>query len=192
AARFRGRALTRDEKIGFANLAFAGGRDTVIATVALTFAHLATHPRDLERLRDEPTLRRPAVEEIVRVASPLTMIGRTCKHGASLGDIDVTPGGRAAICWASANRDETVFDDPESLRIDRKRNPHVAFGAGVHTCLGASHARLVLRSLLSAICDNVAGLQTIDSQARFEDHASYRRQTSYESLTIKITPTTNN
>ena len=139
-ADFRGRRLTRDEMIGFANLAFAGGRDTVISTVSLALAHLASHPEDVERLQGEPMLVRSATEEIVRIASPLTMIGRTCPHETDVHGIAVKAGERAAICWASANRDETVFEAPEELRIDRKPNPHVAFGAGAHMCLGASHA----------------------------------------------------
>ena len=185
-AEFRGRALTRDEMMGFANLAFAGGRDTVISTVSLTLAHLATHPGDIDLLRDQPLLVRSAAEEIVRVASPLTMIGRTCPHDTNVHGVDVPAGGRAAICWASANRDETVFEDPEELKIDRKRNPHVAFGAGVHTCLGASHARLILRTLISLISRKVGRLELIDSKAGYEEWPAYRRQTGYKYLNIRF------
>ncbi len=185
-ATFRDRKLTRDEMMGFANLAFAGGRDTVIATVSLTLAHLATHPEDILRLRDQPLLVRSAAEEIVRVASPLTMIGRTCPHDTNINGARVDAGGRAAICWASANRDETVFEDPEELKIDRKRNPHVAFGAGVHTCLGASHARLILRTLISLVSQKVGSMKLIDSEARYEKWPAYKRQTGYEYLNIRF------
>ena len=185
-AEYRGRALTRDEMMGFANLAFAGGRDTVIATVSLTLAHLATHPDDIVRLRDKPLLVRSAAEEIVRVASPLTMIGRTCPHDTNIHGVEVEAGDRAAICWASANRDETVFEDPEELKIDRKRNPHVAFGAGVHTCLGASHARLILRTLISLVSQKVGRLEMIDSKANYEEWPAYRRQTGYKYLNIRF------
>ncbi len=185
-ADYKGRALTRDEMMGFANLAFAGGRDTVIATVSLTLAHLATHPDDIGRLRERPLLVRSAAEEIVRIASPLTLIGRTCPHDTSINGVDVKAGGRAAICWASANRDETVFEDPEELKIDRKRNPHLAFGAGVHTCLGASHARLILRTLISTIGQKVGSLELIDSKARYEEWPAYRRQTGYDWLHIRF------
>lgn len=183
-ATFRGRPLTRDEMIGFANLAFAGGRDTVISVVSLTLAHLATHPEDIVRLREKPLLVRSAAEEIVRIASPLTMIGRTCPHSTDIHGVQVEAGGRAAICWASANRDETVFENPELLDIDRKRNPHVAFGAGNHTCLGASHARLILRTLVSLISRKVARMEMLDSKARYEEWPAYKRQTSYELLKI--------
>ncbi len=185
-ATHKDRALTRDEMMGFANLAFAGGRDTVIATVSLTLAHLATHPDDIVSLREKPLLVRSAAEEIVRVASPLTMIGRTCPHDTSIHGVDVEAGGRAAICWASANRDEMVFEDPEELKIDRKKNPHVAFGAGVHTCLGASHARLILRTLINLISQRVGSMDLVDSKARYEEWPAYKRQTGYDYLNIRF------
>ena len=184
-AQFRGRRLSREEMVGFANLAFAGGRDTVIATVALALAHLATHPQDRARLRAEPNLVRSAVEEVVRIASPLTLIGRSCPHATNVLGSKVEPGGRVAICWASANRDETVFEAPEELRIDRKRNPHVAFGAGPHRCLGASHARLVLRTLISQLCERETGLELVESRPKYESWPAYRRQTGYEKLWIR-------
>ena len=185
-ATFRGRPLTRDELVGFANLAFAGGRDTVIATVSLTLAHLASNPDDLVRLQENPLLARSAVEEIVRIASPLTMIGRTCPRDTDIHGVHVYAGDRAAICWASANRDETIFESPEELQIDRKRNPHVAFGAGIHTCLGASHARLVLRTLVAQLGEKVGTLAITDSKARYEEWPAYKRQTSYEYLHIRF------
>ena len=92
----------------------------------------------------------------------------------------------SAICWASANRDETVFDDPEELKIDRKRNPHLAFGAGPHHCLGASHARLILRTLIGQVCQREVGLELVDSRAKFESWPAYRRQTGFERLWIRF------
>ncbi len=185
-ADFRGRRLTRDEMVGFANLAFAGGRDTVIATVSLALAHLAAHPEDVAKLRADHLLVRSAAEEVVRIASPLTLIGRTCPHDTDVHGSDVLAGARVAICWASANRDETVFETPEELRIDRKKNPHVAFGAGTHMCLGASHARLILRTLISEVCTRVADLRLIESRAKYETWPAYRRQTGFERLIIQF------
>ena len=185
-ASFRGRALTRDEMVGFANLVFAGGRDTVIATVSLTLAHFAMHPEDLVKLRNKPLLLRNCVEEIVRIASPLTMIGRVCPRETSVRGAHVPADHRVAICWASANRDETVFESPERLIIDRKPNPHVAFGAGPHICPGASHARLILRTLIGQVSRKVGRMEVMNSEPRYEAWPAYRRQTSYESLRIRF------
>ena len=185
-ATFRGRSLTRDEMVGFANLVFAGGRDTVIATISLAVAHFAAHPKDLDRLRDDPLLLRNCVEEIVRIASPLTMIARVCPHDTNVNGVHVPANRRVAVCWASANRDETVFESPEELIVDRKPNPHVAFGAGPHICLGASHARLILRKLIEQISRKPGTLEVVDSEPRFEAWPAYRRQTGYESLMIRF------
>ena len=183
---FRGRPLTRDEMLGFANLAFAGGRDTVISTVCLAIAHLAAHPEDMARIRNQPRLIRSAVEEIFRVATPLSFIGRVCPHGANVGGLEVSRGSRAGICWASANRDETVFEKPETLDIGRTRNPHMAFGSGAHTCLGASHARLVIRTLIEVLSQETTELSLISSKPRYEEWPAYRRQTGYEALHVKL------
>jgi len=181
-AKFRGRPLTREEIVGFANLVFAGGRDTIIAAVSMTLAHFATHAEDLRKLRGDPLLARMAAEEIVRVASPLTMIARVCPRATDIHGIGVAADGRAALCWASANRDETVFESPEKFIVDRRSNPHLAYGAGPHRCLGATHARLLLRTLIELIASKGLNMEVIDSEARYEGGDVYRRQTGYESL----------
>ncbi|MYC58790.1 MAG: cytochrome P450 [Gammaproteobacteria bacterium] len=185
-AEFRGRPLTRDEMVGFANLVFAGGRDTVIAAVSMTLTHFATHAEDLRKLRGDPLLARMAAEEIVRVASPLTMIARVCPRATDIHGIDVAADGRAALCWASANRDETVFESPEKFIVDRRSNPHLAYGAGPHRCLGATHARLLLRTLIELIASKGLKMEVVESEPRYEGGDVYRRQTGYESLLMSF------
>ena len=185
-AEFRGRPLTRDEMVGFANLVFAGGRDTVIAAVSMTLAHFATHAEDLRKLQGDPLLARMAAEEIVRVASPLTMIARVCPHATNIHGIGVAADGRAALCWASANRDETVFESPEKFIVDRRSNPHLAYGAGPHRCLGATHARLLLRTLIELIASKGLEMEVVECEPRYEGGDVYRRQTGYESLRMSF------
>ena len=185
-ATFRGRSLTRDEMIGFANLVFAGGRDTVIAAVSLTLAHFAMHAEDLRKVQGEPLLARRAAEEIVRVASPLTMIARVCPQVTNIHGTSVPANDRAALCWASANRDETVFEAPNKLLIDRKRNPHLAYGAGPHLCLGASYARLLLRTLIRLIGSKIGRMAVVGCEPHYEEATVYRRQTGYASLRIRF------
>jgi cytochrome P450 len=147
-ARFQGRPLREEELFGYANIAFAGGRDTVIHTISCALAHLAAHPEALAFLREDPRRVVHAGEEFFRVFMPLTHIGRVCPEPTTVEGVSVPAGGRVGLCWASANMDETVFDAPETIRLDRKPNPHLAFGFGEHLCLGAPHARLILRTLL--------------------------------------------
>lgn len=165
-ARFEGRPLTRDEMRGLCHLALAGGRDTVINAITGTLAHLAQVPGDLDRLRAEPGLIPTATEELFRVLSPLAQIGRVCPGGHAQGPHAVAPGGRVALNWAAANRDPAVFEAPEELRIDRRPNPHVAFGAGAHACLGAPMARLLLRTLLAELAANVERIEIVEARPR--------------------------
>jgi len=181
-AEFRGRKLTREEQMGFANLAFAGGRHTVIHTVSTIIDYIAGHPEALEFLRADTKRIVPAVEEFVRIASPLTHIGRVCSKGAQILGEQVPSGGRVALCWASANHDETVFEDPDTVKLDRMPNPHIGFGSGHHSCMGAAHARLLLRCLLSTLCEKVERIDRIDVQHHIEKEATYTRVTGYDRL----------
>jgi cytochrome P450 len=145
-ATFRGRPLTREEMMGFANLTFAGGRDTVIHSLACALAHLAAHPEALAWLRGEPGRAVHAAEELFRVVTPLTHIGRVCPVPTDVLGKAVPAGGRISLCWAAANRDPAAFAAPDEVRLDRKPNPHLAFGFGAHLCLGAATSRAPPRS----------------------------------------------
>jgi cytochrome P450 len=187
-ATFQGRLLTDDEKLGFANLAFAGGRDTVINTVCLILSHFAHQPDDLERLREEPELVNCAGEEFVRFATPLTHIGRKCPVDTEVHGVKVKSDQLISLCWASANFDETVFENPGEIRLDRKPNPHVAFGNGIHNCLGASHARLIIRTLLAQLPELISSITLLSDQPKIEKTADYERVNSFESLELRMNP----
>ena len=165
-ARYENRPLTSDEKRGICHLALAGGRDTVIHALAGTMAHFAEEPKDLARLRNDPSLIPLATEELFRFLSPLPQIGRVCPSGYTHGPYSVAPGRRAALCWAAANRDPSVFEKPDELLLDRKPNPHVAFGAGVHTCLGAPMARLLVRTLPQNLVERVDRIDIVNAVPR--------------------------
>ena len=187
-ATYRERKLTRAEMMGFANLAFAGGRDTIIHTISCALGHLAAHPEALEFLREEPKRITLASEEFFRVFMPLTHIGRVCPADTEVNGVTVQAGERISLCWASANLDETAFFEPLEVRLDRKPNPHLSFGFGTHLCLGAPHARLLLRTLLQKCVERVATITVLEAQERVEDEARYQRVLGYELLTVKLTP----
>lgn len=185
-ATFQGRPLTREEMLGFANIAFAGGRDTIIHTISCALGYLAKHPEALEFLRADPSRVIHASEEFFRVYMPLTHIGRVCPEETEVHGVTVPPDGRVALCWASANFDEAAFKDPHEIRLDRKPNPHLSFGFGNHLCLGAPHARLILRTLLRLCAERLQGVTVIAAQERVEHEATYDRTLGYESLTVKL------
>jgi cytochrome P450 len=186
-ATYHGRRLTREEMMGFANLAFAGGRDTIIHTIACALGHLAAHPESLEYLREDPKRVTLASEEFFRVFMPLTHIGRVCPVETAVNGVIVNAGDRVSLCWASANFDEAVFPEPEEVRLDRKPNPHLSFGFGPHLCLGAPHARLILRTLLRLCCQRVKSITLLAAQERVEHEAAYDRILGYDSLTLRLT-----
>ena len=190
-ATYRGRPLTREEMMGFGNLTFAGGRDTIIYSIANVLAYLGRNPDALAYLRADPRRIVHASEEFFRVFMPLTHIGRVCPVETDVHGVKVPPGGRASLAWASANLDETVFDAPTEIRLDRKPNPHLSFGFGTHLCLGAPHARLIVRTLLQAVCDRVAAVQILHAEPHVEREAAYQRTNGFDSLTVRLVARTN-
>ena len=185
-ATFHGRPLTRDEMLGFANLMFAGGRDTIIHTVSSVIGYFAGRPEALEFLRADPERIVHASEEFFRVFMPLTHIGRVCPVDTDVHGTTVKAGDRASLCWASANLDEKVFEAADEIRLDRRPNPHVAFGFGIHLCLGAAHARTVVRTLLEVLCRRVGGIDLLSKRDRVEHTTAYDRPLGYESLVVRF------
>jgi len=178
------RPLTEAEKLGIANLVFAGGRDTVINTIAFLMAHFANHPEDLEQVARSPKRVNLAVEESIRVVSPLTHIGRVCEHGSSSSDAHEK--GRISLCWAAANYDPSVFADPEQVDLARSPNPHIGFGSGHHTCLGAPQARAILRSVIRNVADLNARLNLLEAVPNLETIGEFQRQVGYERLILSM------
>lgn len=183
---FHGRKLTLEEKHGFANMAFAGGRDTIIHTVSGIIGYLAENDRALDFLREDPARINTAAEEFVRYISPLTAIARKCPHAAKLLDTELDAGDRIGLCWPSANRDASVFKDADEIVLDRAPNPHIGFGFGTHNCLGQHQARLIIRGLLQSLCDKVEQLDLLEAVPEMEHESSYSRQVGYKTLRVKF------
>lgn len=186
-ARFRGRPLTRDEMMGYAILTFSGGRDTVIHTCTSALAYFAGNPAALAFLREEPKRVVNAAEEFFRMVSPLTHLGRVCPARTEVLGKTVEADERVSLCWASANRDEKAFPEPDEVRLDRKPNPHVAFGAGIHLCIGAPHARLLLRTLLLQCSQRIDSIEILSSTPHLEPEGLMHREVGYDSLKLKFT-----
>ena len=174
--------------MGFGNLTFAGGRDTIIHSISSIIAYFGSNPEALDYLRQDPKRIVHAGEEFFRVYMPLTHIGRVCPVDTEVHGVPVPAGGRVSLGWASANLDETVFDAPREVRLDRKPNPHLSFGFGPHLCLGAPHARLIVRSLLLALTQRVGRITVLEARGQVEREARYERPNGYASLTVRFAP----
>lgn len=186
-ATFQGRPLTREEMMGFANLAFAGGRDTIIHSISSVIGYFARHPERLDFVREDPKRIVHASEEFFRVFMPLTHIGRTCPVETDVKGVTVPPGGRVSLCWSSANHDEEVFDKPDEIQLDRKPNPHISFGFGKHLCLGAPHARTIVRTLLQILVDRIDQIEIQKAEEHVEHEQTFERTNGYDSLTVRFT-----
>jgi cytochrome P450 len=81
-----------------------------------------------------------------------------------------------------------VFENPGEIKLDRKPNPHVAFGNGIHNCLGASHARLIIRTLLAKLAELVSSITILSEKAKIEKAADYERVNAFESLELRLNP----
>ncbi len=187
-ARICGRPLTREEMLGFGSIMFAGGRDTVINSITGIIGHLGNSPADFEYLRADPGRIVHASEEFFRAISPVTHLARVCTADSDLHGVKVGGGDLVSLCFASANYDETVFDCPEEVRLDRKPNPHVAFGFGPHLCLGAAHARLIVRTLLRILCERVARIEILRQEEKIERESRYNRILCFETLDVRFHP----
>ncbi|MEX0288275.1 MAG: cytochrome P450 [Flavobacteriaceae bacterium] len=186
ASEFQGRKLSREEVKGVMVLTFAGGRDTVINAVTNSIAYLAEHSESLKRLREEPEITSKAVEEFIRYFAPLTHMGRVVTEDVQLCEHAVKADSRISLCWASANRDASVFEDPNEIVLDRKINPHVGFGFSHHNCLGATHARQILKTLLNTLATKVASIEILDYQENIEDLENFKRKVGFDRINVKF------
>lgn len=152
-----GRPLTRVEQVGIANLILAGGRDTVILVLCGAMWHLAGDPGARERLRAEPARLQLAIEEYLRYLSPNPGMERRATTDVEGAWGRARPGDYVVLGWGPANHDPAAFEAPGEIRLDRRPNPHLAFGSGPHTCIGIHlarlEARIFLEELLAAVPD---------------------------------------
>jgi cytochrome P450 len=144
------------EILGNLGLVIGGGFDTTTALTAHSLEWLSEHPEQRDRLRENrDTLLDPATEEFLRFFTPAPGDGRTFSDDVEVNGHQFKEGERLWISWAMANRDPSVFADPDSVLLDRKGNRHFSFGIGVHRCVGSNVARTVFKSMLTAVLDRM-------------------------------------
>jgi len=144
-ARVDGEPLPLMDQLAWCLIIVIAGNETTRNATSGGMLAFIQHQDQLRKLQAEPSLLVPAVEEVVRWTSPIIHFGRTATRDVQLRDKKIREGEALSLFYPSANRDEEVFDAPFSFRIDRKPNPHLAFGIGEHFCLGSHVARLELQ-----------------------------------------------
>jgi cytochrome P450 len=143
-----GNKLTRDDICDICFLFLIAGLDTVTASLDCMFAFLAEHPDHRRQIVDDPSIIPSAVEELLRWETPVMGVVRQTTRDTELGGCPVAAGQSITLLIGSANTDDAEFGDGDAVRFDRDPNRHVAFGGGVHRCLGSHLARQELRVTL--------------------------------------------
>jgi cytochrome P450 len=150
-----GEPLSHEQLLAYCELFVEAGNETTRNAISGGLVALCERPAAWEKLRSDPELLPDAVEEILRWVSPISHFTRVANQDCEVRGVQIAAGDQLALYYASANRDEEVFDDPFEFRIDRRPNPHIAFGFGEHFCMGAHLARVeierVYRHLLARI-----------------------------------------
>ncbi|KFA93303.1 cytochrome P450 family protein [Archangium violaceum] len=155
-----GDKLTPDELVSMAFLLLVAGHETTVNLISGGTLALLQHPEQLERLRKEPELIGPAVEELLRYASPVEVsTERVTREDITVGGVTIPRGDLVFAVLASANRDERQFKDPNTLDLGREPNRHVSFGLGIHYCLGAPLARLEGQIALQTLVNRFPNLR---------------------------------
>jgi cytochrome P450 len=140
--RVDGRRLDDNEVAGIIRLLLQAGHNTTTNGIGSAFRYLAVHVDEQARLRNDPSLVPTAVDEILRAFSPAQLLARTVEREVEIRGCPLHVGDKVGLFWASANRDPAAFDDPDRIDLTRTPNRHVAFGYGIHRCIGAHLARL--------------------------------------------------
>lgn len=177
------RRLTRDEALGFINLVAAAGNETTNRLIGWTTRLLSQHPEARRELHADRALLPGAIEEVLRYESPSPVQARYVTADVELHGTTVPQGSALLLLNGAANRDERVFDDPDRFDIRREIGHHLAFGYGIHFCLGAALARLEGRVMLDELLNRFPDW-TVDEDEAVRGRTSTVR--GWESLPIVV------
>jgi len=154
AAEVDGHRLSDLELRQFGILMLLAGYETTSGAMGMSLLHLAQHPEQRAQLFGDPEgLAHTAVNELLRVVSPVQVFGRNAAHDVDLHGETIPAGDVVLLAYGAANHDPRAFDDPERCILDRHPNPHVAFGRGRHLCLGANLARLEITIMIERFAE---------------------------------------
>jgi len=160
-----GERLTEDELIGTCVLLLNAGHEATVNVTGNGWWSLFRYPDQLRRLRADPSLVPRAIEELMRFDTPLQMFERWVLEDVEICGVDVPKGAELGLLFGSANHDPAVFERPDELDLGRDPNPHLAFGAGVHFCLGAPLARIELETSFATLLRRFPRMELVQEPA---------------------------
>lgn len=160
-ARIDGEPLSDIDTVSYYVIVATAGHDTTSATISGGLHALIENPGQLQRLRDKPELMGLATEEMIRWVTPVKEFMRTARQDTEVRGVSIAEGQSVLLSYVSGNRDEEVFDDPFTFDVSRDPNKHIAFGYGVHFCLGAALARMEVNSFFSELIPRLESVELI-------------------------------
>ena len=169
AAEIDGEKLTDEAIIAFLRLLLPAGLETTYRSSGNLLYLLLTHPEQLALVQQDRSLIPAAIEEGLRVETPLTMVTRTTTEEVEIGGKTLPADAQVDMCMGSANRDESRWTDPNTFDIERPRQAHIAFAGGIHMCLGMHLARLETRVMLNSLFDRVKDLAFVPDDGTGEE-----------------------
>ncbi|GAA0935538.1 cytochrome P450 [Pseudonocardia zijingensis] len=177
-----GDRLSDDELVSMCALLLFAGHETTTNSIANATLALLRHPDQLARLRAEPELIAPAVEELLRFDGPIKVLNRWVVAETEIRGRRISPGERVHLVLSAANRDPEKFADPDTLDLSRRPNPQIAFGKGIHACIGAQLARMETRIAVARIVERLPGL-ALAAEPRWKPSLASR---SLEELRVEV------
>jgi cytochrome P450 len=157
--RIDGEPLSDVDTASYYVIVATAGHDTTKDAISGGLHALIENPGELRRLRDDPELMPTAVEEMIRWSTPVKEFMRTATADTTVRGVDIAKGESVYLAYVSGNRDEEVFDEPFRFDVSRNPNKHVAFGYGVHFCLGAALARMEMSSLFAELIPRLDSIE---------------------------------
>ncbi|SNQ52260.1 Cytochrome P450 family protein [Frankia canadensis] len=164
-------SLSDDEAASYTFTLIVAGLDTTSAAIGNALVQIDRRPELRARLLAEPAVLPFAVEEFLRYDAPLQLLARTAARDVEVGGVRIAKGDRLLVGWAAANRDPDVFPDPSAIDADRGSNRHLAFGVGLHRCLGSNVARSTMRIVLEELLRRLPDFQLVGEVERYPDAA---------------------
>jgi len=179
AAEEQGDRLTEDELLATSVLLFFAGHETTVNLIGTGVRNLVLHPEQCAKLRANPALIQGSVEELLRFDGPVQRTGRTvASESVELGGATLKQGDPVVAFLAAANRDPAQFASPDDLDITRPDNQHLAFGAGIHYCVGAPLARVEAQIAINTLLRRFPTLALQEETPTWRETAIIRGLTS--------------
>lgn len=169
-----GEVLTEEELYAQCVMLLFGGHETTRNLIGNGMYTLLRHPQEMAELHENPELIRPAVEELLRYESPIQFVGRVAREEMEICGVRVRRGETVVFMLGAANRDPHQFKDPDCLNLKRLNNPHLAFGAGAHFCIGNQLARLESQIAILRMVQQFPRMRLADQPLEWAPNYAFR------------------